>query len=194
MRRGETAASVRQAIGGSSSDGDIFSRKLELQVILQNMTRKSNLCYIFLSNFSLQYETGEFHTSCYSTLRKGKGRPKSTGTYTWYSASSYWITAAEALRYGTCSQGIVPVLPAHPHNPPTRSSAVHDLSTWVQLNHQFIVADWIDGFRCFSVSMKRWKSNHCLPRGGGGALDAIASDQSSPGITLIQNTLYHMWE
>ena len=26
--------------------------------------------------------------------------------YTWYSASSQWIITAEALRYGTCSQGI----------------------------------------------------------------------------------------
>ena len=34
-------------------------------------------------------------------LFEGKGK----GTYTWYSASS-WIITSEALRYGTCSQGI----------------------------------------------------------------------------------------
>ena len=37
-----------------------------------------------------------------SSKIKGKGN----GAYTWHSASSYWITTAEALRYVTCSQGI----------------------------------------------------------------------------------------
>jgi len=34
---------------------------------------------------------------------KGKGKGKCA--YTWYSASSWWITTAEAFRYCTCSQG-----------------------------------------------------------------------------------------
>jgi len=38
----------------------------------------------------------------FSRLSKGKGK----GPYTWYSVSSQWITIEEALRYGTCSQGI----------------------------------------------------------------------------------------
>jgi len=40
---------------------------------------------------------------------------KAKGTYTWYSAYS-WIITSEVLRYGTCSQGILPYLsPAHPY-------------------------------------------------------------------------------
>ena len=39
---------------------------------------------------------------CVWNITKGKCK----GPYTWYSASSYWITTAEALRYGTCSRGI----------------------------------------------------------------------------------------
>jgi len=42
--------------------------------------------------------------------------------YTWYSTSS-WNTTSEALRYGTCSQGIS-VLPAHPHVHPQSERAV----------------------------------------------------------------------
>ena len=37
-----------------------------------------------------------------SKVHGGKGKD----AHTWYSASSWWISTAEALRYGTCSQGI----------------------------------------------------------------------------------------
>jgi len=40
---------------------------------------------------------------CYQLKRVSRHGVK--GTYTWYSASS-WIITSEALRYGTCSQGI----------------------------------------------------------------------------------------
>ena len=76
---------------------------VQTQIGLQANTQsgtKADICTC-VSPSIMTYNYTLWHLITYwASLGKGKG------AYTWYSTSSYWITTAETLRYGTCSQGI----------------------------------------------------------------------------------------
>ena len=84
---------------------------------LRHRKQLTRQCHLFNQYWTLHFLQGVERSSYITMSRFPSGKGK--GAYTWYSASSLWITTAEALMYGT---HFFTVLPAHTH--------VHPQSEW----------------------------------------------------------------